>query len=63
MIARPYDARELVVGFDERPVALRGVSDRGARCVLAGLPARITSTSGRALPVSTASSSQELAGT
>ena len=29
VLARPYDAREPVVGFDERPVALRGASRPG----------------------------------
>lgn len=29
MLARPYDAREPVVAFDERPVALRGASRPG----------------------------------
>ena len=29
VLARPYDAREPVIGFDERPVALRGASRPG----------------------------------
>ena len=39
VLARPYDAREPVVGFDERPVALRG-SSRPGHLMLPGRIAR-----------------------